>query len=175
MYYIVNNNTQLFQDLKSFQARLKASLADVRSLLSEYNAASASFSQDHLSGPPIGFKFELKTDVPVKWKRVSISSTQTGYYMPKKCAATKDCIERMEAIPVLSVGELNKLVNFEHQFVEHAFLRRAGVLFGNEFCLVMVDDRATYKPASDMEEITITAFKRYEKAINDERSAASAN
>ncbi|MBD2700108.1 hypothetical protein IC229_05645 [Spirosoma sp. BT702] len=157
MKYIVLKGSETFEKLLAIRKRIDQSDAIARELVAEFGATEyLGGGSDYVAGNLQGLRLQQK---PEGWKQV-YANRHHNCFFPKSNKQNKPLLDRIAAIPKVSTSELNNCVGFKRQWVGLTRLNRIGAKWGDDFILVEISEEATYQPLADMEELTITEFKR---------------
>ncbi|PRY33861.1 hypothetical protein CLV58_11910 [Spirosoma oryzae] len=168
MKYKVMKGSQAYTDLTHIKDRIHQSDEVSKQLVDELGATewlNGGFS--YLTGGMLGIRFSSQPD---GWKPVYTSKHQNCFF-PKKLKKNEALLTRIEAIPKVTIWELNQAVGYQHQTIGDRFIATVGVTWGTDYHLLSVKEDCEYTPLDGMEEITVSEFNRLKEKLHHDVQA----
>ena len=163
MKYIVRKGTNTFDRLTEIGERVKAIQTLNRVIVDELDGNYyISCSGGLIAGPLEGIELKQK---PEGWKQVYANVAQNMFF-PKSVKQNKELLTRIATIPVVKRSEVNEIVGFKNQIVGRRYIQTIGLIWGQDFHLVGIDDEVDYTPLADMDEILTSEYKRLKDELN---------
>ncbi len=170
MKYKILPDTATFLALSDLWSRIVATSDQIESLQTDVGATAIMVSPQVLAGGVNGFKMP---DKPADWKTAYRHARQPVYF-PRQMQRNRPLLDRIVAISAILPGSLNDIVGFKRQWKGLRQYTCPTVEFGADFHLMSVGEEADYTPNADMEELTVSEYKRLSALLGNENGPGTA-
>lgn len=168
MKFVIKKGSETFDKLSALQDEMHKVHQKTAAFV-EKHGATRWMSTGSLAGGFRGIRLENK---PADWKEVHY-----GYYFPKKIKKNQEVLDKIYALPTLDNSAINSIIGFGGFQITNSMrvIHKPGFCFGTDYHLIEFPEDAEYTPNDDMEEITVSEYKRLEKEILEKEEKLSKN
>jgi len=161
MKFKILKGTPTFEKLQGLYQLIISINKKTKALVERLGAEQFLRNDNYLAGAPIGFQFDK---CPDGWK-----SEGQGCYFPKaNLKANKPLLAEIKALPKLDKQELLTILGYKpmQRGKGNIIYFSPSFRWGNEFCLLEVQEDIKFTPNADMIEILSSEYKTLSNQID---------